>query len=149
IETKSLENLQSGPFASPVESGHVNGAGLSFQTSKAGVPLSTCHNARLALGALGIVCRFDVFHRKMVLSDQDGNGGMLQRYAGELTDPAVHVLRVAIEQTYGFDPTAQHVRDAAEQLCLANHFDPVVDYLAAVEWDGRERAAHWMVDYLG
>ena len=39
--------------------------------------------------------------------------------------------------------------DACLQLCLENRFDPVVDYLDSLGWDGIERLDGWMTTYLG
>jgi predicted P-loop ATPase len=54
-----------------------------------------------------------------------------------------------IKRHYWFDPGEKNTRDAAVQLCLENSFNPVVDYLARLQWDGRERIARWVVTYLG
>src|SRR5262249_4498604 len=34
-------------------------------------------------------------------------------------------------------------------LCLEHPFNPVIDYLAALAWDGTERIGRWVIDYLG
>src|SRR5262249_4138767 len=131
----SQEELPStGPFASAAALAK-NGYDTSmpaFARDKAGKPFATCNNTRLAVEGLGLLCRYAVFHGRMLVS-----GVALQRYAGELADAAVHTIRVAIEQHFGFDPTAQNVRDACEQLCVGRPFDPVVDYLNECQWDGR------------
>jgi hypothetical protein len=49
------------------------------------------------------------------------------------------MLRVVIKKNYGFDPGTQSTADPAVQLCLANPFNPVVDYLDGIEWDGKPR----------
>ena len=41
------------------------------------------------------------------------------------------------------------MQDACTQLCLKNRFDPIVDYLNSLEWDGLERIGEWLSTYLG
>jgi predicted P-loop ATPase len=109
-----------------------------------GNPRGTTTNAGIAIQALEIVCRKDVFHEKMLVG-----GHAIQAWAGSLSDDIVHMLRKIIKQQYGFDPGEKHTRDASIQLCLENQFDPVTAYLDGLWWDGRERIGRWAVDYLG
>jgi len=113
-------------------------------TNKAGKPLATCRNARLAIRGLGIECRHDAFRDRCTLGGQ-----VVDNWSGELTDNAVHILRVAIEQTYRFDPGTISTHDAAVQECLAASRDPVLDYLDSLAWDRRARLAGWLSAYLG
>ena len=41
------------------------------------------------------------------------------------------------------------MHDACLQLCLENRFDPIVEYLNSLEWDGVERIDEWLTTYLG
>src|SRR6266478_5873366 len=59
------------------------------------------------------------------------------------------VLRRLISEQFGFDPGRIHMLDASVQLCLENRFDPVVEYLAALKWDGTRRVDAWLITYLG
>ncbi len=115
-------------------------------TDDDGAPRSTCTNTAIAIAGLGIACSHDRFHDRLLVG-----GHFIQQWAGDLTDNAVHMLRRNIKRHFRFDPGETHVRDAAVQLCLEHPFNPVVDYLASVEarWDGRERVARWVTDYLG
>jgi len=112
--------------------------------NKAGRPLATCRNARLAIRGLGVTCAHDAFRDRCTIG-----GHSLEDWAGELTDNAVHVLRVAIEQRYRFDPGSLSTHDAAVQECLAASSDPVLDYLDSLTWDRRARLATWLSVYLG
>jgi hypothetical protein len=112
--------------------------------TRQGRPLATCRNARLAIRGLGVTCAHDAFRDRCTIG-----GHPLEDWAGELTDNTVHILRVAIEQTYHFDPGTISTHDAAVQECLAASRDPVLDYLDSLTWDGRARLAGWLSVYLG
>ena len=64
-------------------------------------------------------------------------------------DQTVQILRVKIHKAYGFDPGTQNTYDALMQLCLENEFDPVLDYLNALQWDGTSRLDRWLSTYIG
>jgi predicted P-loop ATPase len=105
---------------------------------------STCANARVAIQALGIECRYDAFHDRLLVG-----GHMLQEWIGELSDHACLMLRKIIKQEFDFDPGKANTSDAAVQLCLENQFDPVRDYLDGLKWDEGRRLETWLQNYLG
>src|SRR5262245_55213797 len=120
-------------------------ASLDFPDITAtGAIKATCANTRIAIEKLEISCGYDVFHDKLLIGGQP-----IARYAGELSDHACVVLRQMIDQQYGFDPKREVARDACMQLCLENSFDPIVDYLNGLEWDGMDRINEWLTTYLG
>lgn len=148
------------PILAPVEVQEVNGtngvhalpahfheetkSNIWVDHDKAGHPKPTCRNARLAIGRLGLTCEHDVFHDKLRLGGQ-----AIGQWAGEVTDNAVHILRVIIAQQYRFDPGTQNAYDAAVQECLQNPYDPVRHYLDGLKWDGRVRLGTWLSAYMG
>jgi hypothetical protein len=109
-----------------------------------GEPKRTYRNARAAIMALGIVCSYDEFHDRMLVG-----GHPIQQWAGELTDAVNVVLRQAIIDRFELDPGKDNIADAATALCLENCFDPVLDYLDGLDWDGTPRLGTWVVKYLG
>jgi hypothetical protein len=113
-------------------------------TDKQGRPHPTCTNTRRALLALGVVCRYDVFHDRHIIE-----GKVAAKLAN--LDFVVTDLRRKIHAAYGFDPKKNNTIDAVEQLCIRNRFNPVVDYLDAAEplWDHTHRLDRWVVTYLG
>ena len=111
-------------------------------TDKNGVPKSTCANARRALLALEVRCRFDVFHDKHIVE-----GPVVLKLAN--LDLVVADLRRKIHAAFGFDPGKQNTIDAVEQLCVRNKFNPITDYLDGLIWDGTPRLARWLITYLG
>jgi hypothetical protein len=151
----------SGPLsghAHEVTNGHANGAATlpaAFLAPSGGAiffpdlndknqPRATMTNAKVAIGALGVDCRYDLFHNRMLVG-----GELISRWnSAELSDHVVHMLRDQIRYKFGFDPGKAHVQDAAETLCLARRFDPVVDYLDGLVWDGVPRLDGWLTRYM-
>lgn len=107
-------------------------------------PRPTTTNAAIALQMLGISCRKDVFHEQMLIA-----GEPIDAWAGSLTDDVVYMLRAIVKERFGFDAGTQNMHDAAVQLCLANRFDPVAQYLDGLTWDNLPRIDRWVVAYLG
>jgi predicted P-loop ATPase len=116
-----------------------------------GSPAPSMHNARLAIAALGIECSYDLFHNKMLFGFRDDDvRHAIEHIAGEVTDNGIIALRQLMSDTFGFDLTDKHTRDAVISLALDHCFDPVVDMLAAAErdWDGIKRLDRMAADYL-
>jgi predicted P-loop ATPase len=107
-------------------------------------PKKTYRNAREAIKALGIICRYDEFHDRHLVG-----GEPIQQWAGELSDAAITVLRQMIVEVFRFDPGKDNINDAATALCLENRFNPILDYLDGLQWDGTPRLETWQTTYLG
>ena len=121
------------------------------EQKKDGSPLPSMHNARLAITALGIECSYDTFHNKMLFGyKDDGVRHSVEHIVGEVTDNGIIALRQLMSDTFGFDMTDKHTRDAVISLALEHCFDPVVDMLAGAEanWDGVRRLDRMAADYL-
>jgi len=112
--------------------------------TKEGEPKRCYRNARAAIAALGVTCSFDVFHDRMLVA-----GHPINEWAGELSDAVTVMLRQLIIDEFGFDPGKDNIADAATELCLESRFDPIVDYLAGLAWDGTPRLDNWLATYLG
>jgi predicted P-loop ATPase len=110
--------------------------------NKNGIPRATCANARRALRALNVECRYDVFHDKLFVC-----GETIKRRSN--LDQTILVLRTKIHKAWRFDPGTKNTTDAVVQLGLDNEFDPVLDYLTGLEWDGKARLNQWLVTYMG
>lgn len=110
-----------------------------------GHPKATYTNAIVAVEALGIACKHDLFHNRMLVAGEP----LAQWNNIELTDNIVMVIRSLIRHRYGFDPNKQNTSDACQFLCLKNQFDPVLDYLDELQWDGTPRLDTWLARYMG
>ena len=107
-------------------------------------PRATCTNAGIAVTHLGIECRKDLFHEKMLVG-----GHAINQWAGDMSDDVIQMIRKLIRARYGFDPKTENTRDACTQLCLEHQFDPVCDYLDSLTWDGTPRLDRWLSTYMG
>jgi predicted P-loop ATPase len=130
----------------------VKGGGLNWRECyKDGSPMPSMYNARLAINTLNIGCAYDSFHNKLLFGFKgDPIKHALRQFVGEVTDNGIVTLRQLMSETFGFDLTEKHVRDAVISLAMEHCFDPVVEMLAAAEagWDGIERLDRMAVDYL-
>jgi hypothetical protein len=101
-------------------------------------------NAVVALNQLSIRFRHDVFHNKKIVE-----GDVVENFGPELSDATCRALRDLVIARYRVDCGIENIQQAAERACEANRFDPVLDYLASVRWDGIARIDRWLVAYLG
>jgi hypothetical protein len=113
------------------------------EVDKNGKPKPTYVNTKRAINALNIRCQYDAFHDRFCVE-----GKVIKKGRSNL-DHIVREVRDKIPKAFGFDPGPGHVLDAIMQLGLNNEFDPVLDYLNALEWDSTPRLEQWLVAYLG
>lgn len=133
------------PQALPAPFGGLSAQSIFFpDLTEDGKPKSTCANATVAVQALGITCKKDLFHEKFLVAGQPINA-----WAGDMSDDVVQMIRKTIRFRFGFDPKVENTRDACTQLCLEHQFDPVVDYLDGLAWDGTPRLETWLSRYMG
>ncbi len=116
-----------------------------------GKPKASLFNARQAVTLLGIVCRYDVFHNRLLISARDGDEVEIDhRILGDVSDDSLLALRQIISDAFGFDPSDTFVRDAVLSLANQNRFNPVLDMidLAQANWDGVKRLDHMAARYF-
>src|SRR5258705_3172766 len=110
---------------------------------KSGIPTSSMMNTRVAIGLLGLDCRYDVLHDRYTV-----NGSAFGNSALQVSDAIARKLRIIIRDQFKFDPGPQSTMDAIYAACEANRFNPVLDYLDACKWDGVKRIDTWLIDYM-
>lgn len=69
-------------------------------------------------------------------------------YGRELNSALILAIRLSMIDVYNVEFTTQHVEDALSALCRANPYNPVIEYLDSLEWDGVERLDRWLTVYL-
>jgi hypothetical protein len=129
-----------------------NGSSPDWRERKdSGAPAPSMHNARLAITGLGVECSYDTFHNKLLFGFKDDSvRHAVEHIVGEVTDNGIIALRQLMSDTFGFDLTDKHTRDAVISLALEHCFDPVVDMLAEAEagWDGVKRLDRMAAEYF-
>jgi hypothetical protein len=118
--------------------------------SKSGEPRNTLHNARVALNALGVKCRYDIFQSRIWMGFDGDVSHELQQVVGEISDDAIIALRRIASDEFRANFTDQVMLDGVRSIALENQYDPVRDELDAAEaaWDGQERLDRMAVDYV-
>ena len=96
-----------------------------------------------AMRTLGVTFNYDRFRKRLHVG-----GHALQQRFGESIENAILVLRTTVMQRFGFDPK-DAAKVAVQRLCIENSFDPVLDYLDSLKWDGKPRLDSWLTTYLG
>ena len=124
-------------------------AGAKFRDiDKYGNPKPTLANAAIAIVALGIQPRFDMFHRRIVITYK---GNVRTVHEGLLSDDTVGAIRILINDSYCIDCGDPNTLMAIKGIAWQNAFDPVLDYLNECQGkrDKADRLDTWVIDYLG
>jgi predicted P-loop ATPase len=118
-----------------------------FQTSKnRSGKAGTFENAITAIDQLGIECRYDIFHDRILVR---GHQWQQLEVGDENLDHVALKVRCLIVDMYGFEPGPDNTRAAITKRALDNTFDPVLDYLDGLKWDGVPRIDKWLTTHLG
>jgi hypothetical protein len=105
---------------------------------------ATTANTRVALEVMRLECSYDVFHDKLIV------GGLaVDQWGGPITDELVVRLCRMIHKKFGFEPEPKRMELALQQLCFENKFNPVVEYLDGLVWDGVKRIETWLIEHAG
>lgn len=117
---------------------------------KTGEPKPTLHNARVALNALGIECKQDVFQSRLFIGHIGEVSHEVQQLAGELSDDGIIALRRIASDAFGANFGSEVMLDAVRSIAIDHQYDPVCDMLDEAEaaWDGEPRLDRMAVDYL-
>jgi putative DNA primase/helicase len=68
---------------------------------------------------------------------------------GEWTDADASRTAMWLQREYGFTPSSSLAQEAVGVLADGNRFHPVRNWMQSLKWDGTERIAHWLIDFLG
>lgn len=105
---------------------------------------NTVRNATICVQALNIDCSYDMFHgKKMVGGTAFGSSVHM------VSDLVAHLIRRVCMEVWPVEFTQPKMYDAITQACLVNQFNPVVDYLDGLHWDGTPRIETWLIDLFG
>ena len=73
-------------------------------------------------------------------------------YGRDLDDQTLLMLRLYVMEKYkaiNYQPAEVDIRNAAQTVAFGNKFNPILDYLNGLEWDGVPRIERLFPDYLG
>jgi predicted P-loop ATPase len=118
--------------------------GAFSDVTKDGHPRATFPNTVVAIGLLGVKCRYDLLKLECIVK-----GAGLGDDQGRASDVVLLRLRELIHDRFKFDPKTDAVKDAVFLLANRDKFNPVRDYLDALEWDGVPRIDTWLTTYGG
>jgi Virulence-associated protein E len=115
---------------------------------RSGNPKPSLANAVIAIRALGIEVRYDLFHHRINVTYK-GESKTIRE--GLLTDDTVSAIRSLINNTYRIDCGDSNTFAAIKEIAMHNAYDPVLDMLNDCQgkWDGVKRIDSWVIDYLG
>ena len=111
----------------------------------AGGPKSL-QSAKAAIAKLSIQCQFDDFHKKFMVH---GHPCMKGGAISESLDYMALMVRNEISKTHRLDISKGLIMEALQIKCMERAFDPVLDYLTSLRWDGEPRLDRWLIDYCG
>ena len=123
--------------------------GVKFRDCyKGGIPKPSLANAVIAIRALGITARDDLFHNRITVVYK---GDAKTIHEGLLTDNTTSAVRSLINNTYRIDCGDNITFTAIREVARDNAFDPVLDMLDDFQagWDGTKRLDTWVIVYLG
>jgi predicted P-loop ATPase len=96
-------------------------------------------NVRRALEKLDCHLSFDLFAQRQLVKWGE--------FDGLFDDHARNRLWLEIDRQFHFRPTAEFFDIVVQDVAYEHRFHPVLDYLAGVKWDGKERLDEWLITY--
>jgi hypothetical protein len=115
---------------------------------KGGTPKPSLANAVIAIRALGIRARYDLFHHRINVRYKGQSNAIRE---GLLTDDTVSGTRSLLNNTYEIDCGDANTLAAIKEIAQDNAYDPVLDLLNECQgkWDRENRLDTWVIRYLG
>lgn len=113
-------------------------------------PFPNLKNTQVAINALEIQARYDLFHDKVILTYM-GTDEYLSESVGGIVSMAETAIRQMMSDKWDYDPGGVLLHDALFGLATQRAFNPITDYLDECQgnWDGVQRLDTWVVKYLG
>jgi len=104
-------------------------------------------NTQLAIEAGNFGVGFDELSQRGVLRSE--RLPWTVEIGRELNDDLIRIVREWIMHQFGFEPKREDVSDVLFALATKNTFNPVMDYLNGLTWDGVARIDRLFPDYFG
>jgi predicted P-loop ATPase len=135
------EDVESVDTAAPTVAG--------IRVNRNAVATDSFDNAMAAVLECGFKPQFNLLSQKVEF--HEGKMPKSIGRGGELTDNVVRVIRdhlVAAYQGNAYNPSKDNVREAVMTIALRNRFNPLLNYLDSLQWDGVERLGWLFPDYF-
>lgn len=121
-----------------------------LEVSRQGQILKNVGNAARLIGTMDLGLAHDEFAERMI--SLGAGHEVLRRRFGRLdrvfSDETIHAVLWALRET---PPSVEFSVDVVHRACLtwgfSNKFNPVIDWLEQLEWDGIERMDHWLTSH--
>jgi predicted P-loop ATPase len=97
------------------------------------------------LKSLGATCSYDLFLDQPIITGIPINGH--DGASGNINAQYMMARNALCEN--GFEAPKELVIDAIKTMCWDNCFNPVLDYLDELKWDGKPRLDRWLLTYCG
>lgn len=93
--------------------------------------------------------RFDEFYRKEMIVEPFGFcESKTGRYPREITDADLTELEMFFNRCHMTGASRRLTADATTKVARENSFDPLIDHINALTWDGTPRLDRWLSTYL-
>jgi hypothetical protein len=120
-----------------------------WDLTSSGAVKSNYKNALIAVHAIGVHVRRDTFSDVVLIENQQGYSTLAHDQQGNLRDTTTYVLRKHIQDVFGFDVGVDNLASAIMAHAEDNRFNPVVEWLDGLHWDGTPRLATWLPSIVG
>ncbi len=124
----------------------VEAAAPAFITNKGRIE-SNYRNTQRAVEAAHLDVCFDELSQRAVL--RANRLPWTADIGRELTDDMIRIIREWIMEQFRFEPKREEVSDVLFALATKNTFNPVVEYLDGLRWDGVTRIDRLFPAYFG
>lgn len=108
---------------------------------------ATYRNTQLAIEAGNFDIGFDELSQRAVLRAE--RLPWTVDIGRELNDDTIRIIREWVMLSFGFEPKREDLSDVLLALATKNTFNPVVDYLDGLTWDGVARIDRLFPSYFG
>lgn len=120
----------------------------SLDCDKNGNPRDSLHNARrmAKVWQKHIGWCHNVFADEQIATNKTP---FTERNNQLWSDDRVVVMRGQLNDTVpGFEPSITRMHEVIDEQIYLHRYHPVIDHLKSLEWDGKDRADSWIVDYM-
>jgi hypothetical protein len=124
-------------------------ASRGLTVNRNSVAADSAANALRAVAASGLKPAWDELAQKVVFRDDPLPWP--EKFGRALDDNVLRIIRLSLMERYqgnDFQPSRENLFEAVTTVALGNSFNPVIEYLAGLTWDGVPRVERLFGDYM-